>query len=81
MATIGANLHMKNGKLTFKINKEKVYFNVFQLTNQPPIVNSYHRVEIMAKCMKEVSNKKYLKDQLEAFIIHDAITKDEKHFL
>lgn len=31
--------------------------------------------------MKEIYNKKYLKNQLKAWIIHKATTKDEKRIL
>lgn len=35
----------------------------------------------MDKCIRRVSNKKYLEDLLKAWIIHEAMIKDEKHLL
>lgn len=37
LATVRANIDMNNGKLTFKIGKEKVEFSDFQLIDQTPI--------------------------------------------
>lgn len=37
LATVRATIDMNNGKLTFKIGKEKVEFNDFQLIDQTPI--------------------------------------------
>ncbi|XP_044467736.1 uncharacterized protein LOC123197479 [Mangifera indica] len=77
LATAGAIIDVKNGKLTFEITEEKVEFNVFRMSKQPNIVNSCCRVDIIDDCVKEVFIKKYPEDPLESCIIHGTLIKDE----
>ncbi|XP_058008190.1 uncharacterized protein LOC131182862 [Hevea brasiliensis] len=47
LATAGANIDVKNGKLKLKVGEEEIEFNLFQDSKESTVVNSYYRVDVI----------------------------------
>ncbi|XP_058005391.1 uncharacterized protein LOC131181359 [Hevea brasiliensis] len=47
LATAGANIDVKNGKLKLTMEEEEIEFNLFQHSKEPAMMNSYYRVDVI----------------------------------
>ncbi|KAJ9141094.1 hypothetical protein P3X46_031670 [Hevea brasiliensis] len=47
LATAGANIYVKNGKLKLKVGEEKIEFNLFQDSKESAVVNSCYKVDVI----------------------------------
>ncbi|XP_021682985.2 uncharacterized protein LOC110666704 [Hevea brasiliensis] len=56
LVTIGANIDMKNGRLTFNVGEEEIEFNLFDTPNQIVVVNSCFRFDVIENGKEIVPN-------------------------
>ncbi|XP_021646546.2 uncharacterized protein LOC110639771 [Hevea brasiliensis] len=77
LATVKAIIDIKNGWLTLKVGEEEVEFNLFRVMKHKPDPNKCLRIDIIDKLVKEEFHKRYLKDPLEACIVHSNIVDDD----
>jgi len=54
LATAGAIIDVKKGKLTFEVGEEKVEFILTQFMKAPAIDDSYYMLDIIEECRKEM---------------------------
>ncbi|XP_057994354.1 uncharacterized protein LOC131174615 [Hevea brasiliensis] len=47
LATVGANIDVKNGKLKLTVGEQKIEFNLFQHSKEPTVMNSCYRVDVI----------------------------------
>ncbi|KAJ9162814.1 hypothetical protein P3X46_022558 [Hevea brasiliensis] len=47
LATAGANIDVKNGKLKLIVGEEEIEFNLFQHSKEPAVMNSCYRVDVI----------------------------------
>ncbi|XP_057998849.1 uncharacterized protein LOC131177759 [Hevea brasiliensis] len=47
LATAGANIDVKNGKLKLTVGEEEIEFNLFQHSKEPAVMNSCYRVDVI----------------------------------
>ena len=66
LATAGAIIDVKRGKIKLKIGEETVEFDVFQMTRDPSLTKTCFRVDIIQNCVESIFRKQYLVDSLEA---------------
>ncbi|XP_058006760.1 uncharacterized protein LOC110657126 [Hevea brasiliensis] len=66
LATVGAVIDAKNGRLTFKVREENVKFNLFQAMKKKDDSDPCLRVDVIDELVAEVFKKQHLKDPLEA---------------
>ncbi|XP_058005376.1 uncharacterized protein LOC110668858 [Hevea brasiliensis] len=77
LATIGAIIDVKNGRLTLKVGEEEVEFNLTQALKKHHEVNPCLRVDVIDEIMEEEFRKRYPEDPLENCLVHSRTTKDE----
>jgi len=77
--TMGNTLiDMQKGKLTLRVQDEKVTFNVFEAMKYPSNHDECHYIDIIKKVMTEVFKNEIPALPLEACLIHSAtITEDD----
>ena len=57
LATVGAIIDVKRGKLTFKVGEEKVEFILTQFLQAPTIDDTCYLLDVIDKCVKEMDSK------------------------
>ncbi|XP_058784693.1 uncharacterized protein LOC131659532 [Vicia villosa] len=57
LATAGAIIDVKRGKLTFEVGKEKIEFILSQFLKAPSIVDTCCFVDIIDECVKEIKSE------------------------
>ena len=53
LASIGAIIDVKRGKITLEVGEKKVEFDVFKMAQQSPIMTSYFWVDVVEVCAKD----------------------------
>ncbi|XP_021682597.2 uncharacterized protein LOC110666419 [Hevea brasiliensis] len=77
LATAGAIVDVKNGRLTLKVGEEEVEFNLNQALKKHHEVDSCLRVDVIDEIVEEEFRKKYPEDSLENYLVHSRTIKDE----
>jgi len=77
LATAGAIIDVKHGKLAFNVGKETVEFELAKLMKSPFIKDSCCMIDIMDCCVKECSLASTTHDGLEMCLVNNAGTKLE----
>jgi hypothetical protein len=77
LATAGAIIDVKNGKLAFNVGKEKVEFELAKLMKGPSSKDSCFMIDMIDRCVKECSLASPTQDGLEICLIGDAGTQLE----
>ncbi|KAJ9128557.1 hypothetical protein P3X46_034882, partial [Hevea brasiliensis] len=77
LATAGAVIDVKNGRLKLEVGEEKVEFNLFQAMKKKDDSNSCLRVDVIDEEVREVLKKQHPKDPLEACLVHNIKKGDE----
>ena len=72
LATAGAIIDVKRGKILLEIGDDKVEFDVFKMARQTPTLGSCFRVDAIEGCVKGVFEKQLTKDPFEACLVHEA---------
>ena len=83
LATAGAIIDVKHGKLAFNVGKETVEFDLVKLMKNPSIKDSCCMVDIIDSCVEECSLASTTHDGLEKCLINNAGTKlegDAQHY-
>jgi len=75
LATAGAIIDVKHGKLAFNVGKETVEFELAKLMRSPSIMDSCCMIDIIDCCVKESSSTTH--DGLEMCLVNNAGTKLE----
>ncbi|XP_057989055.1 uncharacterized protein LOC110658919 [Hevea brasiliensis] len=77
LATAGAIIDVKNGRLTLKVGEEEVEFNLNQTLKKYHGVDLRLRVDVIDEIVEEEFKKRYPEDPLENCLVHSKTTKDE----
>jgi len=77
LATAGAIIDVKQGKLAFNVGKDTVEFELANLMKKPSIKDSCCMVDIIDRCVKECSLASATHDGLEMCLVNNAGTKLE----
>ena len=77
LATAGAIIDMKRGKIKLEIGEEIIEFNVFKMTKDPSFIKTCFRVDAIQSCVEKIFRKQYPEDPLEASLTRDADSDDE----
>ncbi|KEH26708.1 hypothetical protein MTR_6g471360 [Medicago truncatula] len=77
LATAGAIIDVKNGKLAFNVGKDTVEFELAKLMKSPSIKDSCCMIDIVDHCVKECSLSSTTNDGLEVCLVNNAGTKLE----
>ncbi|XP_039687849.1 uncharacterized protein [Medicago truncatula] len=77
LATAGAIIDVKKGKLAFNVGKETVEFELAKLMKGPSIKDSCCMIDIIDHCVKECSLASTTHDGLEVCLVNNAGTKLE----
>ncbi|XP_058001889.1 uncharacterized protein LOC110672738 [Hevea brasiliensis] len=77
LATAGAIINVKNGRLILKVREEEVNFNLNQALKKHHEVDPCLRMDVIDEIVEEEFRKRYPKDPLENYLVHSRITKDE----
>ncbi len=77
LATAGAIIDVKNGRLTLKVGEEEVEFNLFYTMKYKFELDECFKVDIVDKQVEEEFHKIHPKDSLEACIVHSHATNNE----
>ncbi|XP_039684977.1 uncharacterized protein [Medicago truncatula] len=77
LATAGAIIDVKKGKLAFNVGKETVEVELAKLMKSPSIKDSCCMIDIINHCMKECSLALTTHDGLEVSLVNNAGTKLE----
>ncbi|KAJ9135041.1 hypothetical protein P3X46_032265, partial [Hevea brasiliensis] len=77
LATAGAIIDVKNGRLTLKVGEEEVEFNLFNIMKHKFERDECFKVDIIDEQVKEEFHKTHPKDPLEACIVHSYTVEDE----
>jgi len=83
LATAGAIIDVKNGRLAFNVGKETVEFDLAKLMKNPSIKESCCMVDKIDSCVEELSLASTTHDGLEMCLINNACTKlegDAQHY-
>lgn len=54
MATVGAIIDVKRGKLTFEVDEKKIKFILSQFLKEPSIYDTFYFIDIVNECVKEM---------------------------
>ncbi|XP_058003932.1 uncharacterized protein LOC131180602 [Hevea brasiliensis] len=71
LATTGAIIDVKNGRLTLKVREEEVEFNMNQVLKKHHKVDPCLRANVIDEIAKEEFRKRYPKDPLENYLVQD----------
>jgi len=77
LATAGAIIDVKNGKLAFNVGKDTIEFELANLMRSPSIKDSCCMIDIIDHCVKECSLASPTHDGLEMCLIKNAGTRLE----
>ena len=77
LATAGAIIDVKNGKLTLKVGEEKVEFNLSKVTKYPSFTDSVYDIDCTNEPIQNVFRVEHLKEPLEICLVHTATIQDE----
>ena len=77
LATAGAIIDVKNGKLTLKVGEEEVEFNLSRITKYPSFTDSVHDIDCTDELIPKVFRAEHLKEPLETCLVHTTIIQDE----
>jgi len=75
LATVGAIIDVKHGKLAFNVGKETVEFELANLMKSPSIKESCCMIDIIDRCVKEFSLASTTHDGFEMCLIKNAGTR------
>jgi hypothetical protein len=75
LATAGAIIDVKHGKLEFNVGKDTVEFELAKLMKNPSIKDSCCMFDIIDRCVKECPLASTTHDGLEVCLVSDAGTK------
>ncbi|KAJ9129591.1 hypothetical protein P3X46_033771, partial [Hevea brasiliensis] len=78
LATAGAIIDVKNGRLTLKVGEEEVEFNLFNTMKHKFEPDECFKVHIIDKKVEKEFHKTHPKDPLEACIVHSHAVDDKK---
>ncbi|XP_058000800.1 uncharacterized protein LOC131179101 [Hevea brasiliensis] len=77
LATAGAIIDVKNGRLILKVGEEEVEFNLNQALKKHHEVDPCLRVDVIDEIVEEEFRKRYPEDPLENCLVHSRTTNDE----
>jgi hypothetical protein len=77
LATAGAIINVKNGKLAFNVGKETFEFELANLMKSPSIKDSCCMIDIIDHCVKECSLASPTHDSLEMCLMNNVGTRVE----
>ncbi|XP_020249345.1 uncharacterized protein LOC109826740 [Asparagus officinalis] len=77
LATVGAIINVKNGKLTLNIEGEMVEFDLSNTMNLPLTDKVFYRVDVIDKCTHEQLANHYSADPLEKCLVSEDSINDE----
>lgn len=77
LATAGAIIDVKRGKIKLEIGEETIEFDVFKMTKDPSFTKTYFRIDAIQSCVEKIFRKQYPEDPLEASLTRDIDSDDE----
>ncbi|XP_038973113.1 uncharacterized protein LOC120105094 [Phoenix dactylifera] len=77
LATAGAIIDIKNGRLTLKVGEEEVEFNLFEATKYPSFTDHVFRVDVVDESTREVFRAENTKEPLETCLVSAGTSKDD----
>ncbi|KAJ9168219.1 hypothetical protein P3X46_019770 [Hevea brasiliensis] len=77
LATAGAIIDVKNGRLTLKVGEEEVEFNLFDIMKHKFEPDECFKVDIIDEHVKDEFHKTHPKDPFKACIVRSHIVDDE----
>ena len=77
LATAGAIVDMKRGKIRLEIGEETIEFDVLKMTKDPSFIKTYFRVDAIQSCVEKIFRKQYPENPLEVSLTRDADSDDE----
>lgn len=77
LATAGAVIDVKNGRLTFKIGEEEVEFNLFDSVKYPSFTDNIFRVDVITELTEDVFKVGKPIEPLENCFIHAGTSNNE----
>ncbi|XP_038976654.1 uncharacterized protein LOC113463578 [Phoenix dactylifera] len=77
LATAGAIIDVKNGRLTLKVGEEEVEFNLFEATKYPSFTDHVFRVDVVDESTREVFRAENTKEPLETCLVSAGTSKDD----
>ena len=77
LATAGAIIDVKRGKIKLEIGEETIEFDVFKMTKDPSLTKTCFRVDAIQGCVETFFRKKYPEDPLEASLTRAADSDNE----
>lgn len=80
LATNVAIIYVKRGKLAFKVDEEKILFILSQFLKAPTIDDTCFFIDIIDKCMKELTSKTPMTIKLVELPATDMVEEDEVEY-
>ncbi|XP_038976653.1 uncharacterized protein LOC120107448 [Phoenix dactylifera] len=77
LATAGAIIDVKNGRLTLKVGEEEVEINLFEATKYPSFTDHVFRVDVVDESTREVFRAENTKEPLETCLVSAGTSKDD----
>ncbi|XP_038976409.1 uncharacterized protein LOC113461320 [Phoenix dactylifera] len=77
LATAGAIIDVKNGRLTLKVGEEEVEFNLFEATKYPSFTDHVFRVDVVDESTREFFKAENTKEPLETCLVSAGTSKDD----
>ncbi|KAL2923801.1 DNA damage-inducible protein 1 [Bienertia sinuspersici] len=76
LATAGAIIDMKNGKITFEVGTKKIEYNLMNSMEAPSMGETIYRVDALDEMTKVKATKASHDDPLEKLLVEDVIDDD-----
>jgi hypothetical protein len=80
LSMAGTQIDVRGGKLTFKIGKEKIEFDMFKALKYPANDDNFYRVDMIDMIVKEEFEKLSIDDPIDRLITYPA-DKEFESFL
>lgn len=77
LATAGAVIDVKNGRLTLKVGEEDIEFNLFEVAKYLSFTNHVFRVDVIDGLTREVFRAENNKEPLETCLMSAGTSKDD----
>ena len=78
MATAGAIIDVKRGKIKLEIGEETIEFDVFKMTKDPSLTGTCFRIDAIQGLVEKFFRKKYPGDPLEASLTREPDSDNEE---
>jgi hypothetical protein len=78
LATAGAIIDVKRGKLTFEVGEEKIKFILSQFMKGPAINDTCCSIDVIDECIKELLSEAPLTEEVDAILIEEEEEVDEE---